>query len=91
MSTDYNVGNKTSFCRVIYGKQLNSSGYKITHIHHDCRYGDSCRGCHTPGEFHMLPHITKWEKKCKANINLLEMRESVKNALMEGASKIKKY
>ena len=89
MSTDYSVGNKSSFCRVIYGKYLNSIGYKITHIHHDCKYGNSCRGCHNPSEFRLLPHITKWEKKNKASINLLEMRESIKNALMEESSKVK--
>lgn len=89
MSTDYNAGNKSSFCRVIYGKYLNSAGYNITHIHHDCRYGESCRGCHNPSEFRLLAHITKWEKKSKANINLLEIRESIKNALMEESGKVK--
>lgn len=89
MSKDYNVGNKTSFCRVIYGKYLNSTGYKITHIHHECRYGDSCRGCHNPGEFRVNPHIFKWEKKNKACINLLEIRDSIRNILMEDSGKVK--
>jgi hypothetical protein len=83
MSTGYNVGNKTSYCRVIYGKHLNSCGYKITHIHHDCR------GCHAPSEFKTCPHITKWEKKNKSCINLLEIRDSIRRALIEESGKVK--
>ncbi len=89
MSNDFNAGNKSSFCRVVYSKHLNTIGYKITNIHHECRYGSTCRGCHNPSEFKQLSHITKWEKKNKASINLLEISDSIKNSFMEEAEKIK--
>lgn len=89
MSKDYNDGDKLSFCRVMYGKYLNSVGFKITNIHYDCRYGDDCRGCHNPTEFRIMPHITKWEKKNKTNINLLEIQQSILRVFTEEGSKVR--
>lgn len=89
MSTDYNVGNKTTFCRVIYGKHLNTIGYNITNIHHECRYGSTCNGCHNPSEFKLLSHIPRWEKKNKSHINLLEIKESIIDSFTKELHKIK--
>lgn len=89
MSNGYNVGNKTAFCRIMYGRHLNSVGYKITNLQYDCRYGDECRGCHNPGEFKILPHIPKWEKKDKSNVNLLEIKKSILQSFTEEGPKVK--
>ena len=88
MSTyDNEDNNKTIWCRSYYGMELNKQGYKITEIY-PCKFGNTCRGAHTPDEIIEKLHIKKWKHIDKSHIDILDIMETVIDVLEKNKEKI---
>ncbi len=76
MSTFNDENYKTIWCRSYYGMELNKQGYKISDIY-PCKFGETCRGAHTPDEIIEKSYIKKWKKSDKSHIDILDLMEKV--------------
>ncbi len=72
---------KTSFCRFELCRSLGINTAP-------CMYGSECHNAHTVDEIQIKPHIKAWNSVVKKDINLLQIKECVSNALKKAMGNI---